>query len=203
MPIIPPHSRATQLWNLASRPWLWLAARGLLQLSARTTVDGFDVYDATAGPIDVPLARLHDGLELIRARTPRRYERIKRDMRRVVIIAAGGPEYWPQVDGMALTRGKLTSQSPEEVAFTIVHEATHARLWKTGIPYARALRERIERMCVRAEVAFAQTLPDGDRWVAEIQRPLATPWWTDDAIRERRCSAWRELLKPPSGNAGE
>lgn len=194
---------AIRLRHLASRPSLWLAARGLLLVSARITIDDFDVYDATSGGSDVPLARIHDALDLIRTHSPRRYERIKREVRRVVIIGAGGSEYWPQVGGIALTRAELTSESPEEVAFAIVHEATHARLWKMGIPYARALRERIEHVCVRAEVAFAQTLPDADRWVAEIQRQLTTPWWTDDAIRERRSSAWRELLRPPSGDARE
>jgi hypothetical protein len=153
--------------------------------------------------MDAPLARIREALELIRTRTPRRYRRIRRDVRRLVIIAAGGAEYWPRVDGMALTRAELTNHSTEEVAFTIVHEATHARLWRMGIPYARALRDRIERLCVREEVVFAQTLPDADRWIAEIQRPLATPWWTDDAIRERRSSAWRELLRPPSDKGGE
>jgi hypothetical protein len=191
------------LWYLTSRPWLWFVGRGLLLLSQRQTINGFEVYDATSGGIDAPLARIHEALELIRARTPRRYGRVRRDVRRLVIIAAGGAEYWPQVDGMALTRDELTSQSIEEVAFTIVHEATHARFWKMGIPYAHTCRERIERLCVREEVAFAQTLPDADWWVAEVQRPLATPWWTDDAIRERRSSAWRELKKPPSGKVGE
>lgn len=186
-----------RLWYLVSRPWIWLVARGLLLVSARSRIDGLAVYDATSGVSGAPLARLHDALELIRTRAPRRYLRIMRDVRRVVIIAAGGPEYWVQIDAIAITLLTL-NQSPEDVALAIVHEAMHARIALMGIPNPRVLRERIERICVKAEIAFAQTLPDADGWIAHVQRQLDTPWWTDDAVRERRADAWRELVKPPS-----
>jgi hypothetical protein len=181
-----------RMWWLASRFWQWPVARGLLLVSTRTRLDGFDVYDASIDGTEAPLGRISEALELIRARAPRRSERLRRDVRRIVVIAAGGPEYWPEADAIVVTRRTL-DQSREEVALVIVHEATHARLWAMGIPYIHALRGRIEHTCVRAEVAFAQTLPDAEGWTERLQRKLETPWWTDDALRARRAAAWREL----------
>jgi len=167
-------------------------------MSARKQTDSFDVYAATSGELEAPLARIHDALHLIREYAPRRHERIRRDVRRFIILAAGGPQYWPGVDAITLTRRMLVSEPTEEVALVIVHEATHARLYSMGIRYLPAMRERIERACVRAEVAFAKELPDAEWWVASVQKQLDTPWWTDAEIHARRSAYWRELFKRPS-----
>jgi hypothetical protein len=173
--------------------WLWFVGRGLLLLSARSRVKEFEVYDATTGPFESALVRIHDALAVVREQAPRRYKRMRQDVRRFVIIGAGGAEYWRQLDAIALTRQMIAIESPDELAVTIVHEATHARVASMGIPYLPALRERIERLCVREEVAFAKALPDGERWAGQALRALESPWWTDEAMRARRAAARREL----------
>lgn len=45
------------------------------------------------------------------------------------------------------------------VACTIVHEATHGRLFKLGIPYDAPIRHRIEQVCIKASLLTAQRLP--------------------------------------------
>ena len=60
----------------------------------------------------------------------------------------------------------------EQVAGVIVHEATHARLHQWGIGYEQELRDRVERVCMRRELAFAAKLPEGEsirRWVEARQ----------------------------------
>lgn len=72
----------------------------------------------------------------------------------------------------------------EWIASAIVHEATHARLEKLGVPYDEALRQRIERICVRRERDFAghlsgaDALQEGIMWrlhrCSEDCRPIPT-----------------------------
>jgi hypothetical protein len=57
----------------------------------------------------------------------------------------------------------------EQIASTIVHEATHARLERYRIGYKEELRARIEAICFRRELAFAVRLPDS----AELQQGIA------------------------------
>src|SRR5687767_9054115 len=48
------------------------------------------------------------------------------------------------------------------LACTLVHEAAHALLFRLGFGYAAAERLRVERLCFRAERAFARRLPDAE-----------------------------------------
>lgn len=176
-----------------AQPFLWCATHGLLLLAPRTRVCDFDVVNAVGGAIDAPLASLQAALALIRDRAPGRFARLARDVSRFVIIGAGGPEYWPYADGIALTPAVLTGLSVEEVSLVLIHEATHAHIWRFGIRYWPSVRERIERACVRAEVGFAERLPKPEEWVAYVQSKLANPWWTTERIRVRRADARSQL----------
>jgi hypothetical protein len=49
----------------------------------------------------------------------------------------------------------------ELVASVIVHEATHARLRRCGIGYDEPIQSRVEAVCSRRELAFANRLPNG------------------------------------------
>jgi hypothetical protein len=53
--------------------------------------------------------------------------------------------------------------TPELLASTIVHEATHARLWRMGFRYEEEARPHVEAICVRRELAFSAKLPDGEQ----------------------------------------
>ncbi len=45
------------------------------------------------------------------------------------------------------------------IASVLVHEATHARLDHCGFGYDEAERDRIEKVCLRREMAFAKRVP--------------------------------------------
>lgn len=82
--------------------------------------------------------------------------------------------------------GHVERLSTERIALQIVHEATHAALWARGFDYEPANRQRIEQVCVRAEVRFAERLADGNSLKAEALAKLeGPPWWTDSAIAHR------------------
>jgi hypothetical protein len=174
----------------------------LLRLSERRLVDGFPVAttedDAKA---EQSFARVEEALRLIRDYAPRRYARIRRDLACVWVRVLPGP--WAsynrglracQLDSrFVLDQAVLSSQ----VAASIVHEATHARLTACGIGYEEAIRTRVEALCLHAEDEFAKQLPDGSaiQRVAERTLQRGSAPWTDEAVRQSHLRGSREALE--------
>lgn len=167
---------------LQAFPW-----RIVMLMSPRTRVGNLEIFDlrsATSASDDY-FATIRQALELIQNRQPVRFNRILRDVRRIVVADILGAEFWPHMRACALSVELLGSGSLT-VALALVHEATHARLHAARIPYDANSRERIERICVRQEVIFAQQFPDATSLVDEIEGQLDKPWWSDSALFERR-----------------
>ncbi len=63
-------------------------------------------------------------------------------------------------------------------AMTLIHEATHGRLYSLGFAYSKRTRLRCERICVAEERRFAAHLPqihyNFDR---DLVRPFDATWW--------------------------
>jgi hypothetical protein len=116
-----------------------------------------------------------EALSLIRQHDPIRYKRIVRDLTRIWVMLLPGnigqfrESTWTcELDQRFILDGKT---GPELIASAIVHEATHARLSRAGIEYEEESRTRIEQVCVRRQLAFAATLPNGTEarsWAEQI-----------------------------------
>ena len=89
------------------------------------------------------------------------------------------------------------TRDAESVATAIVHEATHARLWHRGIRYDEAVRQRVEGICLRRELALARKLPDGHHVRQWAENTLALPvsYWTDESARDRSLQGRIEALQ--------
>jgi hypothetical protein len=142
-------------------------------------------------------------LSLIKTYDRRRYDRLLRDLERVCIraIPIGIGNYSASINGCELdTRFFLAeTTSPEVIASTIVHEASHARLRRCGIGYEQDLRARVEAVCFRREIVFAAKLPNGQEVRELAERSLdfysADEYWTDAASRERYVQGAEEVLR--------
>jgi hypothetical protein len=162
-----------------SRPSL--AERLLLQCLISRIVEGLWVgvgREADAKEqIDRIFARVEEALRLIGRHDPPRYKRLLRDPQRVLVLRLpdSSASYNHALAACQIdTRYVLAEDSAIDViAATIVHEATHARLMSCGIGYAEALRTRVERICVRRELAFAAKLPDGTRVREKAEQTLS------------------------------
>lgn len=182
-----------------------LFMRLMLRTSANKRVDGlwigsFD-NDAEAEP---RLRRVQDALNLIKTHDPVRYAHLIRDLERiwVTVISGGLAHFDPSIRACVLDERHLLNDAnpPERIAASIVHEATHARLWRCGIGYeGEELRARVEAVCFRRERAFAAKLPNGQR-----NRELADDkltayadrgYWTDEAFRTRDAQNVRNALQ--------
>lgn len=108
--------------------------------------------------------RLTEALDLVAAHAPRCYRRLGQDLAGIVVerFACRGA-FFPQTREclVELTFTVNPRHALSEIAASIVHEATHARVahWCGGQPPQRRARE--ERLCRRAELAFGLALPDG------------------------------------------
>lgn len=190
------HGLLEALGHALALPYHWLATRLLLAVSPRSQVAGFEVIRIENQAEQVVCDRLAEALDLIQCVDAKRLRRIRRDIRRILVVGAGGPEYWPLADGFILDYSYIAEAPIERIALTIAHEATHARLWNAGVRYRGILRGRIEELCVRSEIALAARLPASEKLIHQAQEKLADPWWNERRIFERRLAAMRKVGWP-------
>jgi hypothetical protein len=132
-----------------------------------------------------------------------RFCRIKRDIPLIWIVPTKPSRaVWNnRLKACILDRDFVYSEinTPGDIASTIVHEATHARLRNLGIGYDEKVRKRVEDVCIRAQLRFTQKLPDGARAFEHAKLCLNLPedFWTDDARNKRRMEALQNIKGAP------
>lgn len=147
-------------------------------------------------------ARVRSAIELIRQHDPYRLKVLRRYLTGGVQVDQSIVGRIAEFDWQTMTckvhPDYINSEaSPEELATTLVHEATHARLWHLGFRYESAQsRVREEANCMRQEIAFAQRVPGGAAIAETVQRQLKCldPSDYDDAAFNRRYIARRLRL---------
>jgi hypothetical protein len=141
------------------------ATKAMLWASISKRIDGIWVGCFDKGLSARVFCRVEEGLQLIRQHDPIRYRRVIRDLERIWITLLPGPlgHYRQELKLCALDERYVVAEdtTPELVASVIVHEATHARLSRCGIGYDEPIQGRVEAVCFRRELAFADKLPNG------------------------------------------
>jgi hypothetical protein len=103
------------------------------------------------------MRRVEETLRLIKTYDERRYKRLISDLSRVWVrlVPGGLGKYTHSLRACELDERFVLAETspPEMIAATIVHEATHARLWRFGFGYDENVRGRVEAVCVRRELA--------------------------------------------------
>jgi hypothetical protein len=157
-----------------------LIERMLLAASSGRQVDGIWI-GADFAPEH--LSRVERALLLVKQHSPLHYSRIIRDLERIwiVLLPYGLAAYYHSLKACLLDERFVadSATSVEQIASTIVHEATHARLERYGIGYDEDQRARIEGICFRRELALAVRLPDSARLQQEIAGYL--DWYLNPA----------------------
>lgn len=196
--LVSARARCRTLWHAVYWPIEYVGLRLLTILSPRRDILGVEL--AAIGTDDASgmlFAKGERALHLISATSPARFARIRRDLRRLVLISSGGQFYHQTFRAHFVDLRFLQKASDVDLALSIVHEATHARLLNAGIRYDQALRARVEGICVGQELAFAERLSLPPEAVEQLRRKLDTPWWNGDALFERRVSHLRTSGVPP------
>jgi len=143
---------------------------------------------------EAALRRVEEALTLIKTHDPLRYNRLIHDLERVRVrlLMASWGTYSISLKSCDLDDRFVTDESIslKQIASTIVHEATHLRLHRSGIGYEEKLRARVEAVCIRRELAFASNLSNAEevREHAEMRLSCyaAVPEYLSDAARIQR-----------------
>ncbi len=130
----------------------------LLRATVRREVLGLEVRLANSPEVGDAFERVQAALALIRDLDPRRFRRLSRDLRRIVVAPFAMACYHDLTESCILPLDEVQRFSEGRVATIIVHEATHARLHRARVRSIPALRQRIEQCCVREQVAFVGQL---------------------------------------------
>ena len=166
-----------------------LPDRLLLLFSTSRHFDGLWIGTEESSESEAVLSRVVDALRLIKTYDPHRFNRVRHDLDRVWVrlVPGANGQFNAALRTCALDRRFVLASCPELIAATIVHEATHARLWHCGIGYEEKVRARVEKICVRRESAFAAKLPSGEAVRARAEQKLAIPreFWSDVEVKER------------------
>lgn len=172
-----------------------LMLRSLLASVRPVHAYGIDIFDIRAVPetdrISVPVV---EALRIIAATDPKTLKRIVSSTPRILILPAAADslgQFWWEVRACALDAGHVARDPPAEIAVTLVHEMTHARLHRLGFRYTRKLRSRLENICAKAERHFALRLPTD----AREDLPPAMPTFRDDAWAVRTNLQTSERLR--------
>lgn len=148
------------------------------------------------------IEKVEKALSLIRGHDPVRYQRILRDLERIWVVYLFGAvgSFHSLTWTCKLDRRFVLDEKTalESIACTIVHEATHARLWRNGIFYDEDIRVRVEGVCIGSEIAFADRLPEGT-WIADdawrCRQALQPSDFSDTAMNARRRAGTERLFR--------
>ncbi len=117
-------------------------------LDHQTTIDGLEVRASTQGEIDAVRA----SMELLSAADPRRYRRLKRCVRSV-LVSDWPASYSPYERTAYLTSVQPSADTRESTAMELVQLATHGWLFCVGhVAVTRSTLFMRERVCVREAV---------------------------------------------------
>ena len=128
------------------------------------------------------IQRLSAALELIARYAPRRYRRLRQDLAGFVVqrFACRGAFFTESRECLVeLTFTVNPRHGLAEIAASIVHEATHARVARMCRTRPPEKHAQEERLCRRAELELGLALPDGE---VVVQRALASLALADQQV---------------------
>jgi hypothetical protein len=169
--------------------------RKIRDLHEKRVVDGLTIFADDEATLD----RVSAALDIIREHDSNRYRRLTHDLQQIWVRRAHGRVGWFSKRRwsceLAVQFVSRETTTPALLASIIVHEATHARLSRMGFGYKEDVREKVERICLRRELAFAAKVPGGipQMWAEASLRAL--PDFSTKAMLQRDIEGLREDLR--------
>lgn len=153
--------------------------------------------DPSRGQGELFFARVTLALGLIERYDPRWIRRMRRDFSGIWLGGAPGPCFEVMTRRCVLSWNSVMNGGIINLALTLIHEATHARIASRGAWRYRSVPEaRHEEAAVRQETAFAARLPATDDLRRALAVKLDDPWWTPEKMLERQ-RAWSRDVELP------
>ena len=142
---------------------------------------------------DAVFAKITGAFELLQAHSDRSLDDMRRHTSGVLVWTTTGAgvrgEWHSRARLVVLEQTYVCHKETlsREIASTLVHESTHARLHAKGFIYSGERRARIENVCFRRQLAFARRLAEPGDLIDQAERQLRRPPsdFTKNASRER------------------
>jgi hypothetical protein len=179
-----------------------LVAFGFRHLSERRTIHGVSVRLVRGLPNEAIFEKLTSAFNLLQVYGGETLRDLRQHTNGVFGGAiAGARGCWERQTRMViLDDAYLRDQgtTPAKMASTLVHESTHARLEANGFGYTAETRERIEKVCIRRQLAFARRLAEPGSLMEEAQWQLEQPpeFFSVETQRARAAAARIERVPP-------
>lgn len=138
---------------------------------------------------------LADALRLIHEVQPWRRHMLSRHLDCVLVVYPLGAEHVPSIRACVIGYRSVEEGRIQDVADSIIHELTHARIEDFGIEYIEANCARIEHICTKAQFNFARAAASAPR-LTRGEMPALDPWWTEEHRVQRIVDQLRELGVP-------
>jgi hypothetical protein len=161
-------------------------------------------------------AKATEALQILKRDAPNFFSVVQRETRGVIVVDLGGRGEigrWKQTAGVCLLDVRhAIEDDPTLIAATIVHEASHGRLLRAGIGYGEMIRRRVEMICARRMIRFAEKLPSGigrDAIMVTCGNFMKLPWsyWSDEKkaleVASRGARGWKSMLGEAEEKAGK
>jgi hypothetical protein len=149
--------------------------------------------------------KLDSALGLIQKYAPGKFRALQTDVRSILVAGLptfrGRYHHKHRMIELELDYVLDAQTTTESLAWTLIHEAQHARLRRLGFGYDEPIRARIERLCFRAQRNFARQLPKGEKLIAEaetwMEADLEAVFSTEarkqanlKALEDLKCPGW-------------
>lgn len=143
------------IYQFRTWPRRWLRAWFIAHVDERVVVRDMPVIidSDDASHRERVCADLSEALEKLAAWAPRLRRRLNAEVRQIRIQPGKAAAYF-HPGTIVIPLHAFDDTDIDGVASLIIHEAVHARLEARGIRYWPHLRSRIERRCLREQLAF-------------------------------------------------
>lgn len=167
-------------------------------------IAGFHVVLWTKeGELEPYLPKLREAIGLIEAHDARRFRRLQRDLDGFAIEEAGGDHFDEDLQLHVMDKVWFLRTPTLALAGRIVHEGTHARLFRRGFRWSRDCAARMEALSVAEEIAFLSRVPGSAALIEQRSCSLKKPWWGEadqegrwvDRMRGRGVPEWLIKLR--------
>ena len=102
--------------------------------------------------------RVLGALALVQSYDPGAFRRMQTNMTTIYLAKVSKAHYLIDLRVCVLPVHQVLDEGLSALAFTLVHEATHARIARAGIGWWPRVEARIERICLKKEEGFAARL---------------------------------------------
>ena len=130
----------------------------LIRCSRTKSFRGISVSVFEVGNVQARFSAVEQALALVAELDPRRYRRLCHDLRHVLVMPLKSNSLSMYTGTCYLATESIVGHNDALIACDLVHEATHAHLYRAGLRYWPDLQQRMEELCVREEIAFAELL---------------------------------------------